>query len=255
MNKTEKEFWEKFWGELKLPQTVTMGFKNDRVIARALLDHLPNGGGRLAAEIGCAPGKWLVFLNKELGYSVEGYEYVPAAADAARRNLALCGVPGSENAVRATDFFAVNTPDRYDLVLSLGFIEHFDDFSGTFGRHLDLVKPGGYLAIGVPRFKGLSWFFAALVDIWREPRILPAHNLAVMEPGVFSSEANRRGLITEFCGYVGGFEPALFDAAAVRPAPLRWVLRLALKGFGLLFGKLDSAFTSSYVMTIFKKAG
>lgn len=254
MNKTEKEFWEKFWAELKLPQTVDMGFKNDRVIARTLLDHLPPGEGKLAAEIGCAPGKWLVFLNKDLGYSVEGYEYVPAAAETARRNLALCGVPGAENAVRVADFFSVSAPARYDLVLSLGFIEHFDDFGGTFGRHLDLVKPGGYLAIGVPRFKGINRLFAALVDVWREPRILPAHNLAVMEPAVFEDEAARRGLRTEFCGYVGGFEPALFDAAAVPWAPLRWALRAALRALGLLLGGINSAFTSSYVMAVFRKA-
>lgn len=38
MELTEKLFWEKFWNEIKLPQTVDYNFKNDRIIAETTLN-------------------------------------------------------------------------------------------------------------------------------------------------------------------------------------------------------------------------
>lgn len=252
MEKTGKEFWEKFWADLKLPQTVDPSFKNDRVISDVLKENLPRGTGKVAAEIGCAPGKWLVFLSKEMGYRVEGYEYVQAAAEVSRRNLAACGLPEGSWAVHTADFLSVEAPGKYDLVISLGFVEHFEEFDDIFARHLSMVRPGGYLVLGVPRFKGLNFPLAAFVDIWRRPGILPAHNLAVMEPEVFREAAVRHGLRLKFCDYVGGFEPALFDAAALPFPPLRLAFKALLRICGLIF-RGNSFLASSYVMAVYSR--
>jgi len=37
----------------------------------------------------------------------------------------------------------------------LGFIEHFDEPVGVVVRHLDLLKPGGILLLGVPNYGGI----------------------------------------------------------------------------------------------------
>lgn len=252
MEKTDKEFWEKFWAEVRLPQTVDPAFKNDRVISGVLRDNLPAGAGKLAAEIGCAPGKWLVFLSREMGYQVEGYEYVQAAADVSRRNLAACGIPDGEWKINTADFLSVEAPGKYDVVISLGFVEHFEDFNDIFDRHLAMVRPGGNLVLGVPRFKGINLPLAAFVDMWRRPAILPAHNLGVMEPEVFREAAAKHGLRLKFCGYVGGFEPALFDASAVPVFPLRLAFKAFLRVCALVF-RFDSYLTSSYIMAVFSK--
>jgi 2-polyprenyl-3-methyl-5-hydroxy-6-metoxy-1,4-benzoquinol methylase len=40
-------------------------------------------------------------------------------------------------------------------VISFGFIEHFDNPENVIQKHLDLLKPGGILIVGVPNFTGI----------------------------------------------------------------------------------------------------
>lgn len=251
---TEKTFWEKFWSELKLPSVVDPDFKNDRVIAEALKKHVPHGCQKsVAVEIGCAPGKWLVFLHKEMGYRVEGYEYLKAAADASIRNLELSGAAAGDFNIHAADFLEVEAPEKYDLVLSLGFVEHFTGFEDIMRRHFEIARPGGYVFVGIPRLKGINRIFAGFVDRWRKPGMLESHNLGIMEPEIFSALAGKLRARVVFAGYQGGFEPALFDTDAIIPAPLRLMMKVVLKIAGFLLGRVNNGFTSSYVIAVYEK--
>ncbi|MCX5784018.1 MAG: methyltransferase domain-containing protein [Elusimicrobia bacterium] len=253
MEITDKDFWTAFWDGAKLPQTMDYSFKNDRVIAQSIKAYVPHGGGKkFAAEVGCAPGKWLVFLSKEMGYIPHGYEYLESGVEAARKNLELCGV--KEFKVIAADFLAITPPQKYSLVVSLGFIEHFTDADAVFAKHAEFISSGGYLALGLPRFKGINLFFQRIVDKYLALKTLPGHNLAVMEPQVFCRLAQEFGMETIFAGYVGGFEPALFNFNAVKNPFVRLALKLASRACSVLFGAVNSKFTSSYIMAVFRKS-
>ena len=55
------------------------------------------------------------------------------------------------------DFFADHglPQDHFDLVFSLGFIEHFTDTTEVIQRLRQLAKPGGVVLTMIPNFKGL----------------------------------------------------------------------------------------------------
>ena len=81
---------------------------------------------------------------------MEGIEYSEQGAELSRRNLDACGLAGN---IRHADFFDCE-PSRNDLVLSMGFIEHFDDLEGVFARHLDFLAPGGRLLVEISTSAG-----------------------------------------------------------------------------------------------------
>jgi SAM-dependent methyltransferase len=201
---TDEAFWDRFWSKQPVPAAINLGFSFERCLSRALEAHVRPGGGRRLLEVGCAPGRWMLFFHNELGYSVEGIDYVPAACRKTRENLALSNVPGR---VIEADFFRCDLPgESYDAVVSLGFIEHFSDVEGVIARHAALVRPGGTLVLGIPNFRGVNYWIQKVMD---RP-LLKAHNTSIMSLKFLRGLSRKCPLEPLWVGYLGGFEPALF---------------------------------------------
>ncbi len=100
-------------------------------------------------ELGSSTGICSRFLAKKFGVRritlVDRSEYALRLA-----------VVNSDDDVELTcinqDIFDLNLQERFDLVHSEGLLEHFSraDAKRLFKRHLELVRPGGYLLITVP---------------------------------------------------------------------------------------------------------
>jgi SAM-dependent methyltransferase len=201
-NLAEERFWEEeYLGGTELPCRPDPEFPFERVLAGTLSAHAPVGAGADVLEIGCAPGKWLLFYAERFGARPAGIEYNEFGASLTRRNLDEGGVEGE---VLHADFFTVE-PRPADLVLSLGFIEHFDDPAEAFERHLAFLRPGGTLVIGVPNFRGVL----GAVQRWTEPGHLAMHNLAAMRPDLYRRLADQHGLKLSWQGYLDGLDPAI----------------------------------------------
>jgi SAM-dependent methyltransferase len=203
VNIVDKSFWENdyYWADIQLPCRADMDFAFDRSLARALADHAPAGAGQSVLEVGCAPAKWLIFYAETFGAQVAGIEYSAKGAAISRENLAAAGVGGE---IVQADFFDLE-PAAHALVLSIGFIEHFDDPGEALARHLDFVAPGGRLAVGVPNFRGLNGALQRLA----EPGYLAIHNTAAMRPAFYRDFASKHGLELAHLGYLGGFDPVI----------------------------------------------
>lgn len=50
------------------------------------------------------------------------------------------------------DFFSWETDRRFNVVTSLGFIEHFKNPRECIRRHWNLMADGGYMDVGLPIF-------------------------------------------------------------------------------------------------------
>jgi SAM-dependent methyltransferase len=94
---------------------------------------------------------------------------------------------------------------RYDVVYSLGFIEHFDDLEYVVRHHLKYLKPGGTLILGCPNWRGV---YRGMIS-WLSPARFKVHNLAAMDARNWDGFEHSLGLTRLFRGYVGGFEPSL----------------------------------------------
>ena len=176
-------------------------FAFDRALAGELERHAPVAAGASVLEIGCAPAKWLVFYAERFGAAVEGVEYSEKGAELSRANLAACGVEGT---ILQEDFFAME-PRPFDLVLTFGFIEHFEELGDVFARHVEFMKPGGRMALTVPNFRGINRFTQAVAD--RD--YLHRHNAKAMEPDLYRRIAAEHGLELERLSHFGGFDPSI----------------------------------------------
>jgi SAM-dependent methyltransferase len=211
-NIVKPEFWEtEYLGDVPLPARPDSEMPFERCLAAALEDHAPAGGGERVLEVGCAPARWLVFYAERFGARVEGIEYTGRGVALSRTNLELCGISGE---VRHGDFFELD-PASFDLVLSLGFIEHFDDVERAFARHVEFVAPGGRLVVGVPNYRGVNRWLQSLAD----PDHLRLHNLRAMEPQLYTRLAARHGMRLTYLDHIGGFDPIIIKLGRRRALP------------------------------------
>lgn len=249
---TNELFWETYWKTLKLPIGVDWGFKNDRVIGQEILDTVPQKPGLSVLEIGCAPGKWLSFLSKELKASkVSGIEYVESAANKTIENLKLQNISNFE--IIKGDFFTHNFTETYDVVLSLGFIEHFEDYEKVLLQQLDLVSKDGYLIMGIPRFIGVNYLMQKNLDKQISNKLIPGHNLKTMHLENFDTFAKKYNLTIVSNKYIGGYERGLFPVGEVESKPGRIFFKIINKALGIILGNINSNLTSSYQIAVFKK--
>jgi SAM-dependent methyltransferase len=255
---TEQEFWKNYWENLQLPSQCDENFSFDRCLSKAILKQINkysklNQVGNLNSvlEIGAAPGKWLSIFPKN-SFSVSGIEYNQLGVDALRQNLKLLGIEPLE--LIYGDFFELEPRQDFDIVMSLGFIEHFKDPVTVIRRHIDWLRPGGILIIGVPNFTGLHGIFQRILD----KSIYDAHNTAVMSKKFFESLPTILKIEKLSFEYLGSFEPALpmtYQKKNLHNFIPKGILRLAsyLRRWRK-WDSLNSPFISSYLLATYQKS-
>jgi SAM-dependent methyltransferase len=137
------------------------------------LFHLPyQGKGRKLLEIGCGSGFNLRWA-KDHGWDVYGLELSEqATAEAHRRGL--------EN-VRRDNIESATFPDglSFDAILIYHTLEHLYCPQSAIRRCYELLRPGGMLLVGVPKFD--SWPRHVLGEYWGGLEI-PRHLYHFSEP-------------------------------------------------------------------------
>jgi SAM-dependent methyltransferase len=252
---TQREFWENYWERWSLPAEIRESkqdlYQNE--ILRVFDSYLPRDNGLSILEIGGAPGQYLVYMHKRFGYEVCCLDYSDVGCKKTKENFDLLHISGR---VYQADIFSEElTFPQFDIVYSLGFIEHFSDLDTVIEKHLKFLKPGGILLINTPNFLGINHFF------WKRlcPKLFSAHNLAAMDIRNWMSFADKFELEVLFKGYVGGFEPGVFLRCKDKSL-LNNVLRKILFALHLLFSshfkilrRINSRHTSGCAIGIYRK--
>jgi len=161
MDKAGKKYWNDSWAGSQLPQAVDprrMQIDNwvnrrfDRVFRRLFRKDQVEGLRLL--EVGCAKSAWLPYFAREFGFSVAGLDYSPNGCEMSREVLKANGIAPD---VVCADLFA--PPDsllgQFDVVVSFGVVEHFDDTAGCLMAVSKFVKPGGLVITNIPNMVGL----------------------------------------------------------------------------------------------------
>ncbi len=152
-------------------------------------------------EIGCGQSMWLPCLARELGCQVFGLDVEPYAAELARANLSGAGERGE---ILCRDAFdASQNQDllgRFDLIYSMGVMEHFDDAAERLAMLVGYLKPGGRILTTVPNLQGVNWLLQRLASLER----LRMH--VVYDTKRLSRIHERAGLETIAAGYVGFYD-------------------------------------------------
>jgi 2-polyprenyl-3-methyl-5-hydroxy-6-metoxy-1,4-benzoquinol methylase len=170
---TSREHWSDRWRERGVRSLAVDPSRPPlRDLDRFFRHHLPAEPGLRFLEVGCYPGKFMWYFNRRFGYRVSGLENVGWCCEHARRLLAEGGV---EAEVIEGDLLEIEVEParRWDVVASFGLVEHFVDLRGVIERHLELVRPGGQLVIGVPNHAGIY----GRILRWVAPEKHEAHTL------------------------------------------------------------------------------
>lgn len=159
--------------------------------------------GKSAFEFGCFPGRYLSYLGK-LGWVVSGMDLTPGIGEPGFRSW-LQGLGIKTGMLKQGDAlaYASATEDKYDLVCSFGFIEHFEDFLSLIDLHDRVLKPGGHLLITTPNFRG-SVQKALHKNL--NARSLQIHYLPSMKPELWEKRLLEKNYSIEYAGYFGGFD-------------------------------------------------
>jgi len=216
-------------------------------------------GERKIIEIGSAPGHNLAAISKKFGYVPYGVEYTESGVKANRELFKAKGL--DENNIILADFFDEDFQDKYkeqfDVVMSLGFIEHFEDPRDVVEKHINLIKPGGYLLVAIPNFRGINY----LLSSYFCKHTLKAHNLEIMKKSKFRSLFKFDNLEIVKSRYYGTLNFGLIYGSNKPPFKLMLMnLLMSLQKimdivFYTIFrkGGIDSSMFSPYQMMICRK--
>ncbi len=201
---TVQDYWDHHWRNLQLPAQITPGQRSDR-LTQSILDvfekYIPDQPGARVLEIGGAPGRFLTYWARQRQAEVHCLDFSHAGCEKTRDNFRLLGLQVTIYETSLRDAWKKLPP--YDIVYSLGFIEHFTDTDAILEEHWRLLKPGGYLVVGTPHFLNVFWPFLEKYA----PRITSGHNRSSLNPKAWNHLEAVLKLERLFAGYISGFEP------------------------------------------------
>lgn len=189
----DKEAWDKLYFG-KRPYGVS---KKDQ-ISQWICGQLSERESGRSLEIGCFPGRYLPTIGA-FGYQLNGIDMQAGVLELPTW-LADQGYEVGEF-VKA-DFFDWSPGVTFDLVFSLGFIEHFENWEAVVERHLQLVAPDGLIMLEAPNFLGpfQNWFHRTF-----DSENLALHHVPAMDPFKWGDVVRQNGFEILFCGFFGKF--------------------------------------------------
>ncbi len=171
---------------------ISQKVSNNKMLFGELLGMLLDSAGKSqmkVIELGCAPGKILSLLHQvRPQHDYFGIDYSGEGIYITRRNLHELGIKAT---VWEGDVNTFQPPEFFDMVISCGLIEHFDDPVSILRRHLTFAVKGGIVAVTIPNFSNpVVQFFCRRFS----PEKLKTHNLKIMNPVTLENTMKECGL-------------------------------------------------------------
>ncbi len=177
-NLTDDNYWNRNWKKYKNKKKVLFQNVFDKFLKK---DENKN-----CIEIGCVPGRFLVYISKKFGYRVYGLDFAdisPVENLFKKENI-------TNYKLYKKDFLKFKSKEKFDVVTSFGFIEHFDDYDTIFKKHINLMKKDGLFILEMPNFNFGQYYLHKIFD----KANLARHNLKIMNLNVLRDLCNKYGL-------------------------------------------------------------
>lgn len=193
---TDQDYWNHNFGSLDFFK-FSQAIPEDQYISR----YLQPDKSKTCIEIGAYPGG-------NLGYFVKKFDFQPTALDFLDNaqfivdNMKYNGVEACE--LINQNFLTWQPEKQYDVVASFGFIEHFIEYETVIQKHVDILKPGGFLILSIPYLEYYQlWVRKLFYQEAHLTKILKVHNRKIMNLGELKRQAARQnGLQILFADYI-----------------------------------------------------
>jgi len=244
---TEQEFWRNYW--LRHP-VLYQPISRNYIFGDVFQKIYRLAPFRSALELGGFPGFYALYLKKYLQIEqVALLDYFidhPLMEDLWKRN----GLSIKEVEVVHADLFDFTPLKRYDLVFSVGLVEHFSDTLNILEQHTKFLAAGGCLMIAIPNFRGLNGWIQKTFDRENYNR----HYIPCMSKTHLQTAAEALGLQVLHCDYY-----KVFSVWLEKDPPKPWYVRAMVKALwlsGKVLSKLipvKSKYFSPYIVLIARK--
>jgi 2-polyprenyl-3-methyl-5-hydroxy-6-metoxy-1,4-benzoquinol methylase len=227
---TERAYWDGTWQSVELPKLVDLsdgGLRNHANIvfhnyfAEALRTASVHDGALV--EVGCAQSKWLPYFARIHALSVTGLDYSELGCARARELLRIAQCRGE---IIQADMF--NPPEnlkaRFDVVLSMGLVEHFPDTASAIRACAALAKPGGLILTLVPNMVGI----VGLGQRWLDRAVYDRH--VPLDSEALRAAHEKCGLSILRSGYLMSANFAVINHPNLKPRVINKLVRGFLVG-------------------------
>jgi 2-polyprenyl-3-methyl-5-hydroxy-6-metoxy-1,4-benzoquinol methylase len=202
---TDEVYWDTFWRNPFGASASHFSF-HYWTLSRELARQCRPGARSI--ELGCGGSVWVPMLAAR-GVESWGIDYSEVGVRSARQTVARWNTTAT---IVQGDVFDESTllAGHFDMVYSLGLLEHFTDSRPLLDRCLKLVKPGGIVLTSVPNLAGVWGPLQRRLN----PTIYEAHRL--FTPAELDAEHVSAGFdVAEPARYFGGFCPLLVNYNAI----------------------------------------
>ena len=180
---TDRNFWQEYWKNYNYEKIPT------KVPFEKFLPKTENLDSFI--EIGGFPGVFSGYFYTKGCKNVSLLDFY-IDENMVRKFEGINNIP--ENTIHCieSEFFTFKSEQKYDIVFSSGFIEHFEDTKDVIQRHAALLseKKGACLLIILPNFRGLNGFVQSVFD----RKNFCAHNLNCMDRKLLKNIVSDLGL-------------------------------------------------------------
>lgn len=254
-------FWDRRWENKPIPGPINphirhLGNHVYRGFHRyfAQLFKKQNTRGQKLLEIGCGRSRWLPYFALQFGFDVSGIDYSDVGCETAQAILDKAGVKGR---IANADFFAPpeDMLGAYDVIVSIGVVEHFTDTADCIDKFSRFLKPGGLMITQIPNMAGWVGELQKRLDRTVYDVHVPLDDAAL-------ARAHREaGLEVQRCDYLLSVNWAVMSFSKHTSGPI-FLIRLALmKAVSMAFWFFERAGlrikpnrkTSPYIICVARK--
>lgn len=246
---TTQQYWEDYYNSKDKPnkdQIIYVCSEYDKFWDLLVTNNSENPP-KTIMEIGGYPGRYIAYL-------ADKYNLIPTSidynSDREKIEETFKAFDIKEYEIIQADIFNHKVDLQYDIVISNGFIEHFENYNEVLDKHCNYLKEGGTLFVLVPNMRNYIHFYKYLVDY----KNLLIHNLKCMKISVFNKFAQRNNLKIILIDYYGGFpfnvhqKLSFFQKIIFKPH------RILFKFYvNKLLKKYPNKYFSSTIVGVYKK--
>lgn len=197
-------------------------------------------------EIGGYPGRYLAYIADK--YKLKPYS-LDFNSDATKIQSAFAQMGVTDYEIYREDINKFVAPQKYDLVFSNGFIEHFANFDEILDKHVEMVSDGGTMLIMVPNKRNFRKIYGLLFDY----KNLKSHNLKALKKSVFTDFVKRNNLEMIDFSYFGGFPYSVHQKPNMLQKGFVQFFRMFFKKVNPYLAKHPNKYTCSLLICIARK--
>ena len=169
---SSKKYWDDVLKEAHLPLRVNKKQYSPWLINSFISKYIKSGEYKTLIEVGSGNSAWLPFLAEEYNLEVSGLDYSEIGCKICEENLRLLGI--KFNKIICEDVFKWDSDEKFDIIISFGVIEHFENPKEILKIIHNHLNGNGLIITVVPNLTGfigkLTRIF--LPDVYRIHKII-----------------------------------------------------------------------------------